>query len=100
MGIFNLFNKKSQTSNSTVSSGVGSSEENAVLINASNSLVGIQAEYEFVQKEFGSKGTDWNLVQQSQYNNNFKSYDILEIKLSNGSTKKIYFDITNFFGKH
>jgi len=100
MGFFNFFKKeKSQAINQTHYSGVGSSEDKAVQINAKDSLEGIQAEFEYVERKYGSKGQDWDLIRQSQYNNNSKNYDILEIKLSNGSTRKIYFDITSFFGK-
>jgi len=92
--------KESPTLNTSLfSGGDGSSEQNAVLINATSSLVGVPAEYELIQAKYGAKGTDWDLEQQLLHNSNSRNYDILEIKLSNGSTKKIYFDITNFYGK-
>lgn len=79
--------------------GDGSTEQNAVIINASSSLIGIPSEYEFIQSQYGVKGSDWELEQQMQYDNNSRSYDIIEIRLSNGISKKIFFDITNFYGK-
>jgi len=101
MGIFNFFKKEKSTklNSNLFSGGDGSSEQNAVLIKATTSLVGVPAEYEFIEAKFGRIETDWKLEQQSQYDNNSKSYDLMEIKLSDGSIKKIYFDITNFYGK-
>ncbi|MDT3697755.1 MAG: hypothetical protein ROY99_15375 [Ignavibacterium sp.] len=101
MSILDFFKKKNSVSlNSKMfGGGDGSTEQNAVIINASSSLVGIPAEYEFIQSKFGAKGRDWELEQQMQYDKNSRSYDIMEIKLSNGISKKIFFDITNFYGK-
>jgi len=101
MGIFNFLKKEQSPVLNTnlFSGGDGSSEQNAVIIKATSTLNGIPAEYEFIQAKFDKKGSDWELQQQTQYNNNSKNYDIAEIKLSNGTIKKIYYDITNFFGK-
>jgi hypothetical protein len=79
--------------------GDGATEQNAVIINATSSIIGIPAEYEFIEAMYGSKGTGWELEEQMQYDNNSKNFDIIEIKLSDGTHKKYYFDITNFFGK-
>ena len=79
--------------------GDGSTEQSAILIKATSSLLGVPAEYEYIQSLYGNKGSDWEFNKQMQYDNNSKSFDILEIRLSNGSEKTIYFDITSFYGK-
>jgi hypothetical protein len=81
------------------SGGDGSTKHDAVIINSTNSADGIDAEYIFIQSKFGRRGIDWKLERQTLSENNSKRYDIMLIKLSNGFTKEIYFDITRFFGK-
>lgn len=100
MRLFDLFKKKNPKSQNTnlFSGGDGSTEQSAVIIKATNTLDGISAEYEFAELKYGKQGTDWELEKQMKYDNNSRQYDILEIKFSDGSRKKIYFDITNFFG--
>ncbi|NTV27674.1 MAG: hypothetical protein HGA93_03200, partial [Methanothrix sp.] len=60
---------------------------------------GIDAEYYYLEKRFGKRGTDWNLDQQSLVNEDGANYDAMDITLSDGSKQTIYFDITDFFGK-
>ena len=101
MSIFKFFKKGDSKSlnQDLFSGGNGSSEFEPVIINAKNSLIGISAEYEFMESKFGKTGSAWELEKQIQHNSNSKNYDIMEIKLSNGTHKKVYFDITSFFGK-
>jgi hypothetical protein len=79
--------------------GDGSSFEQAVIINTNSTEQGIPAEYEYVGRLFGRMGVDWDVVRQSLVSHDGRQYDVLQIKLSNGEEKYIYFDIIQFFGK-
>lgn len=84
----------------TFSNNNGESIDDAIIIrNAKTDLEGIDAEYYYLEKRFGKRGTDWNLDQQSLVNEDGANYDAMDITLSDGSKQTIYFDITDFFGK-
>lgn len=84
----------------TFNGGPGDSPETAVVISgAANSMVGIEAEYFFLEKQFGRRNVDWKLKRQSVRNIKGKVYDRMEIELKNGDKKDVYFEISEFFGK-
>ena len=82
--------------------GNGDSIENAIIIkNAGNSENGIASEYAYIEKHYGKRTIDWEKTKQSLDEKDGKFYDILQIKIiSDNQTEIIYFDITDFFGKH
>ena len=45
------------------------------------------------------RDVDWTLDIQACFEQEDRMYDRLKITLKNGQKKKIYFDITDFFGK-
>jgi hypothetical protein len=78
----------------------GKSMESAIrILDVSNSMEGIQAEYAYLSKMFGERGKDWDLVMQALMEEGGKSYDMMTVKLSDGAEKIVYFDITEFYGK-
>jgi hypothetical protein len=79
--------------------GSGQSKEDPVIILTDKTWKGIDAEYAWISKYFGQKGVDWTLVQQKLEHQGVKQFDIMQIELSNGTTKMLTFDITSFFGK-
>lgn len=82
------------------SGGDGSSEDQAVLIQARSSTEGVEAEYEYVKKLYGIRGMDWELNIQEFYTSEAeRKIDVLKLRLENGSFAELYFDITEFFGK-
>ena len=84
----------------TFSNNNGESIDDAIIIlNAQTDSEGLDAEYYYLEKRFGKRGTDWNLDQQSLVNEDGANYDAMDITLSDGRTLNVYFDITNFFGK-
>jgi hypothetical protein len=84
----------------TFSNNNGESIDDAIIIlNAQTDSEGVEAEYHYLEKRFGKKGTDWSLDQQSLVNEDGAYYDAMDITLSDGRTLNIYFDITDFFGK-
>jgi hypothetical protein len=79
--------------------GSGDSREDPIVIkNAPNHLAGVAAEYLYLQERFGQRDVHWELVFQA-FLKGEKRVDLLTIKLSNGTTKSMYFDISEFFGK-
>jgi hypothetical protein len=76
--------------------GDGSSMEKAIIIQgADDDEDGVEAEYEYLHAHYpGYKRGD-----QSVEHSNGHSYDILEFTTADGQTKKVYFDITQFFGR-
>jgi hypothetical protein len=77
--------------------GNGDSFETAIVVNAGNLLVGIQAEYSYVAEQCGEPHKDWKLQSQGLREHAGKPYDVLTIALSGGATRTFYFDIAKFF---
>ena len=77
----------------------GESIEQAIIIQANSTPAGIRMEYQWVEQHFGRRGTDWQLVKQALLQEGDRSYDVLHIRLADGTEREIHFDITNFFGK-
>ena len=84
--------KVSRTVN--VTGGGGTSFEDAVIIMDTTETTGVHAEYAWLKEHYPG----YSLIKQSLVYNEGKPYDVMEIKTSGGK-KKIYFDISNYFGK-
>jgi hypothetical protein len=87
------------TSGPTTTGGDGSSAEKAVVINATSSGIGVSAEYDYVERVCGKRDVDYTLGMQMLRSQNGRDYDVLEIKMKDGSTRYFWFDITSFYGK-
>ena len=81
--------------------GTGSSKADAIIIKgASGEMDGIQAEYYYIGYKYGARGTNWQSGGQALYSENGKFYDSITFTtLKDGIAHKIYFDITDFYGK-
>jgi hypothetical protein len=77
--------------------GNGDSFETAVIVNADNSFVGVEAEYAYIANQCGQPSKDWKLESQGLREHGGKPYDVLTIALSGGATRTFYFDIAEFF---
>ena len=78
----------------------GESTENSIkILHAKGEDDGIASEYYYLQSRYGRPKVDWNLNSQSTVAANGRAYDKMDIQLSDGMRKTIYFDITGFFGK-
>ncbi len=77
----------------------GSSAEKAIIINEKSSAIGIAEEYLFVQDICGEREIDYVLERQTQISRDGRDYDVLTIRLKDGSSRVLWFDITSFFGK-
>ena len=78
------------------SGGDGSSHEQAVIIRgARDTETGIDAENAWIrQRHAGAQKTMQALESVGR-----RHYDVIRLTLSDGQTKSVYFDITDFFGK-
>jgi hypothetical protein len=76
--------------------GSGDSFETAVVVDAKNPLVGVEAEYAYIANQCGEPHKDWKLESQGLREHGGKPYDVLTIALSSGGTRTFYFDITKF----
>ena len=73
----------------------GSSFEKAIFIDEKREGPGVSAEYKWLRENYpGHK-----VQGQSLNNKGGKSYDIITITTAEGQTTKVYFDISQFFGK-
>jgi hypothetical protein len=73
----------------------GNSYLTAIVIQETHETPGVRAEYKWIADHYPGAKT------QMQALNNVKGkpYDVLTITLADGSEKKVYFDISSFFGK-
>lgn len=73
--------------------------DDAVVIHAPDHYTGVAAEYEYLSRCYGRRGSEWALVSQTLTNQmvDGKRYDILTIRMKNGAVKEVVFDITQFF---
>lgn len=82
-----------------MSSEIDSLFENAVVVEAGDTMAGIQAERDYIARICGEPRRAWKLQQQSLLHHNGKPYDRIIVSLSNGETRTFYFDVSKFFGK-
>jgi hypothetical protein len=73
----------------------GSSFETAVVIQEKSETTGVNAEYKWCAVHYPG----YKSQMQALTNKNGKPYDILTIRTADGVVMKVYFDISNFFGK-
>ncbi len=67
----------------------------AIVINEKNEGDGVNAEYMWIKQHY----SDYKFLEQSLLTHKKKPYDVNTIVLSDGKEVKLYFDISNFFGK-
>lgn len=73
----------------------GLSFETAVVITETSQSKGVKAEYKWIANHY----SNFTIKMQSAGMHNNKPYDIITIRQSNGEDLKLYFDISNFYGK-
>ena len=79
----------------TYSGGDGTSLQQAVVISAPNSRVGVDAEYRWILQRFpGAQPTGTSLLMVEG-----RAYDSIDVRMPKGETRTFYFDISSFFGK-
>jgi hypothetical protein len=73
----------------------GTSVAHAIPINAPNEKSGVAAEYHWIGEHFPG----YKRAGQALLHDNGRYYDAIDITTTTGERKKIFFDITGFFGK-
>jgi hypothetical protein len=87
--------------NVTFQGGSGGSVDDAIIISgAKNYVDGIAAEYIYLSSHFKKPDVDWKLIKQRVGRHKNKIYDLIQIQLSDGTKRDLYFDITKFYGKY
>jgi hypothetical protein len=79
----------------------GLSLDTALVIRAENSWIGVGMEYDYVIARHGRMHEGWTLESQRllHRDENGRSYDQLNIVLSDGRELSYFFDITDFYGR-
>jgi len=98
MGVMDWFRRK-KASSGIYSGGPGDSVETAIVINATNTIGGIAAEYVYIGRECGTKDVDWTVKSRMKTSHNNKHFDFFDVALKDGSRRSFWFDITAFFGR-
>ena len=96
MGLFDFFRSEKKE---LFSGGPGDSLGTAVILNTSNPDKGIAAESQFISAKHGTRNRDWKKQGQSLVHDKDRHYDAIDVQLSDGQTKRFYFDITQFYGR-
>ncbi len=78
----------------TLAGGDGSSFEKAILVQGATEATGVPAEYAYLRKHYPG----YVFTKQSLLNQNGRIYDALDFTWD-GKPHRVYFDITEFFGK-
>jgi len=73
--------------------------EAIVILDAEDEVDGVAVEYEYLARKFGNKGRYWTLKHQSLVVKGHKHCGRVDIVLSDGRERTLYFDITDFSGK-
>ena len=74
-------------------------DHTVIIKGASNTTMGVLAEYQYLTSKFGRRDIDWKMTGQSISMTDSRQFDKMQIKLSDGTERNIVFDITDFFGK-
>ncbi len=82
-----------------ITGGDGSSVEQAIVINATSSRIGVPEEYNYIERTCGQCDVDYTIKGQTLYEQNDRQYDVISVKQKDGSKRDFWFDITSFYGK-
>ena len=77
----------------------GNSLENAIVLDAQDSITGVAMEHGYIDQLIDSLDADVISVKQNLIIENGRQYDKFVIKMNDGNERVLYFDISSFFGK-
>jgi len=80
---------------STQQAADGLSYTTAIVITETSETNGVHAEYAWIKAHY----SDYTIKGQSLNYHDKKPFDIINIQLSDNTERKLYFDISNFYGK-
>jgi hypothetical protein len=77
----------------------GDTQEPIVIIHAQDSTTGVDAEYDWIEARFGERNQGWHFIRQRLMKlDPGRWLDVIDIKLPDGTTLELRFDITEFCG--
>jgi hypothetical protein len=80
-----------------VTGGPGDTPQNAIVIKKTpRGLSAAGAETMLLQKWFGERDRNWTMKRQAMVQLEGRTYDTYEVVLSDGSEKRLYFDVTDW----
>jgi hypothetical protein len=80
--------------------GNGLTKEEAVkILGAKDETEGVDAEYNWLEENYGKQNINWVLNDQELIDEGDRQFDLLKIKFPDGKMKEVWFDITEFYGK-
>jgi hypothetical protein len=92
--------KLKDTSQQMFRGGSGDTPATAVIIvGAPDYVAVVQAEYQFLKKQFGKQDRDWQVAEKEEYQHDDKVYDLYTIEFPNDTRQMVFFDITKYFEK-
>jgi len=59
----------------------------------------VAAEYEYLGRIFGKKGEDFSILEQGLLKAGQKHFDVVKVRLHDGTGKTFFFDITESYDK-
>jgi hypothetical protein len=81
--------------------GNGASIDVAIIITGTKSKTqGEDAKLNRLIEWYGARGTEWELVEETKQHYRGREIDVVEIRLKNGRTRTIYFDVTAWHAQH
>ena len=93
MGILN-FIKSWKKNRVTLEGGLGNSIENAVIIRCSDYFAGMGALNKYLEKKCGRFISNWSVRMQMIIKRDGRNYDLISIKMKDGTERTFYFDVT------
>ena len=80
-----------------VTGGPGDSLQNAIVIKKTpKGFSAAGAELLFLTQRYGQRGRDWTLTHQDLVQANGKVYDTYRVRLTDGTERRLYFDVTGW----
>jgi hypothetical protein len=77
----------------------GETPATSIIIHTSSHFVGVLAEYAFLAKKFGKQDQDWKLDMHAVGGSGDRIWEMMCVRLTDGTKKTVFFDITEFHGK-
>ena len=77
----------------------GNSLENAIVLDAQDALSGVAEEHNYIEKLCSTLDNAVKSVEQNLIIENSRKYDVFTLLMDDGRERKLYFDVSSFFGR-
>jgi len=83
-----------------VTGGPGDTPETAISIKKTpRGLSAAGAEHMLLRKWFGERGKNWTLMRETMLQMDGRTYDTYDVTLTDGSERRLYFDVTDWLAR-